>query len=756
MTDPDNAALCLTAEQAASVLLPGGDLYPEPEPPAGRPPRHLVELRCLLPADANGPPLELMAALRAEEVRDGLVAREGRADPRTLLALRLAAAACLVARSFASVDISLSAEGHCVHNQRIEAEEALPWLVETLEPIRRAEAGERRWRESRNAAIAAMPFPFDAYLPGQHALARETWRIFRDGRRALFEAPTGGGKTVAVLFGAIKALGFGHLDRLMFATARGTGRLAPLRALRAMAEAGSHLRTVVISSKAGMCASPDTLCPDCPLGKDYYVRLPRALAEAWAAADVLGPGELKDLAQTHGLCPFELSLDLATRADLLIGDYNYLFAPGVALQRFFQNGEVGLVVDEAHNLEDRVRALLSPSLASSAIESCAGKHTSQAAREACGALGEAVRGILARTSSETRLPAGAVEPLRPVLRQLLAVLGPAMVVNDPASRDLRDAVLLSLASLDRLDDSHAALALPADPGGAPECLKFLCLDPGRHVGAVLAKAKGAVLFSATLSPASHYRHAFGLDVNTPFRRFEGPERGDTLGVLIHDGLDIRYRNRAASAHSLADLLASFVLAQPGNVLLYFPSFAYLADMASLIRDRLPGIELIEQPREGTLEDRQDFLSHLAQPGPPQRVGALVMGGVYSESIEWPEGVLSGLCIVSVGLPGVCAERDCLRGHYEKIFGVGAGFAHAYAYPGMRRVLQAAGRLIRRDGDRGVVLLVDFRFTRPMYFDILPSIWKKTVVSPGGMRAFLQAFWSVEGRRDDDAGKEAHS
>lgn len=746
MTDQDNETFVVTAERVAAVLLPGGDLYPSRQHGAKRQIRRPVELRAMLPADEDGPALELVATLSESEAETGEIDRAAPPLPQLLLALRLAAACLVLARPLATARIHLHDDDETIVDETMVAATAMPWLRETLRPLRRQEAARRQWRRTRDAAIAAMPFPMGAYLPDQQAMAQESWRAFCNGNMALCEAPTGSGKSMAVLFGAVKALGQGHVNRLMFATARGTGRLAPLLALSKMNGAGLRLRTIVVGAKSTVCAMPGVACPDCPLGKDYYLRLPGAVEAAWNDTDVLGIDELSQLAGRHGLCPFELSLDLGVSADFLIGDYNYLFAPGVALQRLFVQGAVGLVIDEAHNLVDRVRAILSPTFDPAIIRQCADRITDEAARQPYDAVYDVVTELLATAMPDGRLETQQLGPLRPALRQLIAALPAAPPAYDTSARDLRDAAVLALACFDGLDETHAALALPAELGGSGERLKLLCVDPGQHAGAVLAKAKGGVLFSATLSPPDHFRAVLGLGEGTVCRRFRGPQRPDALRVLINDRLDIRYRHRAATAGPLATLLATFVEEQPGNVLLYFPSYAYLHHVAPLLRERLPEIEIFEQPRDGGPEGHSDFLARLAKPGPPRNIGMLVMGGVFAESIELPEGVLSGLGIVSVGLPAVSPEREALRTHYDRRGGPNRGFDLAYVYPGMRRVLQAAGRLIRRDGDRGCILLVDTRFTSHPYTDILPSGWNASTVSFDSMRSFLRSFWS---RKDDE-------
>ena len=595
--------------------------------------------------------------------------------------------------------------------------------------------------------MRACQFPYERFRDGQRAMSANVYVALRDRKNLLCQAPTGTGKTIAALFPAIKAIGEGCIERVFFLTARNTGRKAVMDALKTMRDKGLDARAVILTAKDAICPMPERDCrPEvCPRAKGYYDRRREALREALDRG-VMDRADVEALAERYTLCPFELSLDISEQCDVIICDYNYAFDPRVRLQRFFVTGRAdsGLLVDEAHNLCARACDMLSSSLSRQAF--------AQLRRE----VGKALRRGHALYRALTAI-IRALDELRPddesdkcLMEQPNNVIEALKAFID-ISREALDLPLSFHGLLfdrycEAVDFLRAAEAFDhkwrvlVEPQRPPQMLLTLfCADPSPHIAGTLKRVHGAALFSATVTPMPFYRDILGLreetdallDLPSPFP----PERQLTLTM----NMPLRYKQRISSIDRLVEALKVFTEAKTGNYLICFPSYAFMRQTVE--RVDWPCRTLIQTPDMDD-EQRQAFLDTLTPEPGETTVAFVVMGGVFAEGIDLVGSRLIGAAIVGTGVPQLSARGDALRALYDQ--DGRDGYDYAYLYPGLTRVLQAAGRVIRSENDKGAVLLIDSRWCEQKHAALLPPHWRCVNVRDlSALARRLQEFWGEE-------------
>ncbi len=612
------------------------------------------------------------------------------------------------------------------------------------------------WRLARNHSIATLTFPFPAYRPGQRELAVAAYRVLANGGRLFLAAPTGIGKTISVLFPAVKALGAGKLERIFYLTARTVGRAIAELALAHLRRGGLKLRAVTLTAKDKVCVREDHPCDPltCPLALGYYDRIKPAIREALERAEITR-SVLETVGLKHQVCPFELSLDVSVWADAVICDYNYVFDPRVYLRRHFaeDGGAYGFLVDEAHNLVDRAREMFSAELDEREILDVkrALKQAAPRCSQALAQLRAALR-TLGSTTEPHAEPLAASDPagelnLFPaktatirneasgvstspefpdrLLEPLQAALDAAeswLVKNQPAGfREALLALFFKLHSFRRtaeLYDEHFVTLIE----NAPDVrVRLFCLDPSLLLRQALARGKAAIFFSATLTPMHYYRTLLGGAPEDPVLQLASPFPPANLAVLIQDRIPTHFKGRAESLGDVVEAIGTLVQGRRGNYLVYFPSYQYLNDTLQAFQIRFPLIPVLVQRPGMTEPERDAFLAAFSVEHGETLAGFAVLGGIFGEGIDLVGERLIGAVIVGVGLPQLCVERDLIRDYFQQHNA--AGFDYAYTFPGMNRVLQAIGRVIRSDTDRGVVLLIDARFGEPRYRRLFPAWWK---------------------------------
>ncbi len=593
------------------------------------------------------------------------------------------------------------------------------------------------WKELSKPTLDSLPFPFDSFREGQRDMARAVYLAMKNHTSALIEAPTGIGKTAAALFGALKALGKGFITAIFYLTARTTGRRAAEDALDLMRGQGLAIRSVTITAKEKICPLGKADCMGCQYAAGYYDRRREALKEAMAIQK-LDADALTDLAMKHELCPFELSLDISETADVVICDYNYVFDPKVRLKRYFDGkSRAGLLVDEAHNLADRARDMLSAELSGAKLAECrklaarfegADSPMARLMGELLGAFDAAE----VEQEALSELPEGIVEAVKrfsDIADEL-----------EPVEPEIVDFVYAAqwFVRVSKLFDEESYRALIV-PGEKYIDVRLWCFNPAGHLKKALSRVGGAALFSATLTPMEFYAEALGADGEGDEQlRLESPFPRENL-LAVRMPLAVGMKDRERTLNAVCQVIHAMADAKPGNYLACFPSYAYMTQAFRRYRLLWPYEDVICQESSMAEKARLAFIERF-QPAPQRSLVAfIVLGGVFAEGVDLPDDRLSGAAIVSTGMPQLSFERELLREQLDDADD--GGYDAAYTYPGLRRVLQAAGRVIRTETDRGVVLLMDMRYRQEKYRALMPPHWDvKDVKKMSELNESLRKFW----------------
>lgn len=583
-------------------------------------------------------------------------------------------------------------------------------------------------RTARDRALAALAFPHAEFRTGQRPLAEAVYKAVGTGRCLMIQAPTGIGKTLGTLFPMLKAMPTQSLDRVFYLTAKTPGRRLAWQALETLQSSAPSrpLRVLELIARDKACEHPDKAChgESCPLASGFYDRLPVA-RQAAVEAGTLDQAGLRDIALTHQVCPYYLGQELARWSDVVIGDYNYYFDLSAMLfgLTVANQWRVGVLVDEAHNLVERARGMYSAEIDQAAFKALR--------RSAPTALKTPLARIDRQWNALNREQGGEYCVLDTPPAKLLAALqsGVAAITDylteQPAGLDSAlqrfyfDA--LQFCRIGELYGEHSLFDMALRPGRRGASVSTLCFRnvvPANFLAPRFAASRAAVLFSATLSPSRYYADLLGLAANTPWIEVESPFTADQLSVHVAKRISTRFHQRGASLSPIVELMAGQFARQPGNYLAFFSSFDYLEQVASLFAERYPELPIWTQARRMDETARQGFLERFTMSG--RGIGFAVLGGAFGEGIDLPGERLVGAFIATLGLPQMNPINEQLKRRMAALFG--AGYDYTYLYPGLQKVVQAAGRVIRTPQDRGVVYLIDDRFAQPQVAGLLPGWW----------------------------------
>lgn len=590
------------------------------------------------------------------------------------------------------------------------------------------------WHQDARVAARSAAWPFPQWRRGQELLVEAVTRAVQRQSTLLAEAPTGLGKTAATLFAAARALAAREVEKVFYLTARNSGKKSARDALNRLRASGFRIKSVEITAREKACDLAGGPCPGalCPGAAGYYERVRDALEDAFDGPDDWSRESIRALAHKHGLCAYEFSLDLATWADVIICDYNYVWDPQAYLRRFFgeERHEILLLVDEAHNLPSRARDMFSPSWDGRAWMPAADRLALEAPM-----LAREIRAFSRHLldffgTHSTPAKPWVVQPEAPPelaqgLRRLCAIMDGWLSREAPSDHRLlvqkmnREAMSM-LAGFDRMDSRHLFLV---DTVGEGEMrARVFCRDPSALLAKQTAKARAAVFFSATLRPADYFRDQLGIDpLGSETLTLESPFPPENLRVTLDTTLNTTFRNRAVSTAEIAARIRAFTGELPGNTLVFFPSFSFLNEVAAHFELEVGfGRVILQRPRMRE-EERAAFLARFEQVHPQGLAGFAVLGGVFSEGVDLPGERLTGVVVVGTGLPQVCLEQELIRAWFDEQGK--PGFDYAYTFPGFNRVLQAAGRVIRTEEDTGRALLLDHRYATPRYHELFPTHWR---------------------------------
>lgn len=606
------------------------------------------------------------------------------------------------------------------------------------------------WAHLRDASIRELAFPFDRFRPGQRRMAVSVYRAIAEGRQSMIQAATGIGKTMGVLFAAIKGLPERPPTVLAYLTARTTGQRAARDALVRLSGGGLRIKAVLLTAKDKICFLPERNCQPaaCRFAAGYFDRLAGG-REVFFDHDILDRDVIEAAARANDICPFALSLELAALADCIVCDYNYAFDPRVSLKGVVQDEQraVVLLVDEAHNLVDRAREMFSADVSKRAFldvrrplksaQPGIYRHMDRINTWMLGARKRLAPG--AEGASRPEAP----EDLYPLLRRFCTASEKWLVASagEPVAEALLTLYFKALGFL-RVAEQYAADYVTCYRAeGQDLIVKLFCLDPSRQLAQVMSRCHSVVLFSATLSPWEYFRRLLGLGEACEMTLLPSPFPPERLAVVRARHVSTLYRDRTATEGALCEVLGAVLAARPGNYLFFFPSYAYMSKVYERFAAAPPeGFHLCIQEPEMSEAARSAFIARFDAAEETPTVGFAVMGGIFGEGIDLVGNRLSGAVIVGVGLPGVSLEQELIRAHFQA--SEGRGFAFAYQYPGINRVLQAAGRVIRSESDRGIVVLVDRRYAAADYVGLLPAGWRThTVAGAPALQKMLAGFWA---------------
>ena len=670
-----------------------------------------------------------------------------------------------------------SPEGTAVTSASLEAE----YLKKTVEGLlRRAlpliSAAHQRGTVAKDE-LNDLGFPYETVREGQRDLMVETMRTIRKGAKLLACAPTGIGKTVSVLYPALKSLGAGFADKIFYLTAKSVTGKAALDLLERISDGAPHVRAIMLEPKEKLCSTDKVNegCRSCPLLDDLPsadsmippgLRLASAAAEVLKTGPVIGRGTVLLSAEKHRVCPHELFLRVSEFCDVVVCDCNYVFDGRVMLRRYFADGGNGerfvFLADEAHNLPDRIRDMYSGSVRPADFEEVfnvlkTGAVTDEKLEDAVASafssfgavLGECSESSSLKETGDGEVLAGYIKrpempedlflSLSAVKKALIPYARGDGVMSEPARR------LLSVVSkiLFCSEVSDEKFRFLAERENNDLRCSVVCLDPSEIVKRSLRAARASVMFSATLSPKEYFTGVLGF-LDEEYLELDSPFDPSHLSVTVCDSISTRLSDRKKTVADLAEMICAAISERPGKYIVYFPSFEYLKLALREFARISPDVPIVEQKSSMTRAERNRFISLFSSDKHSSLVGFSVLGGMFSEGIDLSGDDLIGVVVVGAGLSGITSQLNMIGEYYDEKYE--RGYEFAYLYPAVNRIQQAVGRVIRTENDVGCAVLIDDRLADPSSARLFPTGWHpiKIVSDPESLSRVLREFWN---RRD---------
>ncbi|WP_282936061.1 ATP-dependent DNA helicase [Paenibacillus sp. RC67] len=613
----------------------------------------------------------------------------------------------------------------------VELESIIQSLAAAYEPFA---VMQLEYEEKRNHSIRELAFPFDSYRQGQRLFAGAVYKSIVERQKLFAKAPTGTGKTISTLFPAVKAIGEGELQRMFYLTAKTITRTAAEQAFDFMQNKGLHLRCATLTAKDKICFKEETLCQKeyCEFANGYYDRINEAVLDILSNETLITRETFENYARKHTVCPFEYSLDVSYVVDAVICDYNYIFDPRTSLKRLYeeQKKQTALLIDEAHNLVDRGREMFSAELSKAPFLQLKRDYKG-ISRWVAGAAKDIndyfIHWRKAHAESKTFEQPEPPEELLPLVEAFAEAaeeeLSSAFISRSSAGeaqQQLLEAYFAAQSFIRIAGYYNDAYVTYAEIDRSDVRLKLFCLDPSTLLSQMSKGYRSQVFFSATLSPLSYYRDMLGGSLDDYVLTIPSPFHKEQLDVWLLP-LSTRYRDREATKGRIADGIHQVLQEKKGNFLIFFPSYDYLNEVYERFMEQPIEADIIVQQPVMTEPEREAFLASFQPERDKRCIAFAVMGGLFSEGIDLAGERLTGTIVVGVGLPQVGQERDIIKRYFDARGR--SGFDYAYVYPGINKVLQAGGRLIRTETDQGTLLLIDDRFSQIKYQQLLPDEWK---------------------------------
>lgn len=659
-------------------------------------------------------------------------------------------------------------------NETISYKDLKEWFDNLINEYSKWIAWQIKWQEKRNTSIHNMEFPFE-YRPGQDKLVKGVYQSVLRKKRLYIEAPTGIGKTISVIFPAVKSMGENITEKIFYLTAKTITRTVAEETFKLLSDKGMSLKYITITAKEKICILDKPQChpATCPRALGHFDRVNNAVFDIITHEDNISRNVILKYAEKHNVCPFEMCLDTAIWADAITGDYNYAFDPSASLKRFFANQKQNnyvFLIDEAHNLVDRAREMYSALLIKEDFVDIrkTAKTTSKKLYKALDKCNQCLLALKRECDDIKKYTQKDIEEFILKLMNLSAAFNEffedVSASLHPLSAEIREKFLnfyfliYNFLNIYEILDSKYIIYSDYNESGN-FCLHLKCMDPSTNLDNCLNKGISAVFFSATLLPVRYYMEQLAGRADDYAIYAPSPFPANNRLLMVASDVSTKYTRRNPYEYrKIATYIYNFITSKTGNYMVFFPSYKMMEDLNPYINECLSGhgysvnenkeyinndshkICIYPQSTSMDEQEREDFLSKFVDNPGYTTAGLCVMGGIFGEGIDLKGTRLIGAVIIGTGLPMVCTENELFLEYFEE--NKGSGFDYAYKYPGMNKVLQAAGRVIRTDKDKGAILLLDERFLQEGYQELFPREWYPyNIVTKNYMGTCINDFWN---------------
>ena len=649
--------------------------------------------------------------------------------------------------------VNLDTEEMKYFQQEFSFDELEEWFFGLLNSYKKWANFQFEWRQKRQASIHNLEFPYQ-YREGQKKLVSDVYRTIYRGKNLFIQAPTGVGKTISTIFPAVKAVGEELGDRIFYLTAKTITGTVAKETFQLLREQGYQAKTIQLTAKEKLCLCEEMECNPvhCPYAKGHYNRVNDAVFELLQESDMFTREEVLAQAKKHNVCPFEMSLDVATWADNIICDYNYAYDPNVYLKRFFQEGIKGdyiFLVDEAHNLVERSREMYSAVIYKEdflAMKRLMKNYSKKIEKhlERCNKI------LLEyKRECENYCLYDNIGNLHFALLLLVNEIEgflqkPEHISNFTGRKDLQELYfnVRNFLNIMELVDEHYQIYTQIEEDGR-FMMKLFCVDPSENLQKCIDKGRSTIFFSATLLPIQYYKNLLSTEKENYAIYAQSTFQEEQRLLAFGNDVSTKYtRRNTKEFQKIAEYIVKTVHCKKGNYMVFFPSYKLMNQVYEVFLELDEGrAESVVQENSMKEADREAFLQRFEVQYDTSFVAFCVMGGIFSEGIDLTNERLIGAIVVGTGLPQISNEREILKDYFEE--SSGNGFDYAFRYPGMNKVMQAAGRVIRTTEDRGIILLLDERFLQAEYQGLFPREWKDyKVCNVDTIEDMLEKFWET--------------